>query len=806
MIGVLSDMSFTQLVNDALRNYQSTLALSRSALANSPLVTPTLVKDEASATADERGHGLRLVLQWAVSRLAPGAPAYTIGEYRPLDDPTWRDPRWWQYNILRHRYLEPLHPDDFVDGGRYTESLLALTGISSPDAFFDERNRAIRAVAERLRQQLIDGQGNPELQRLALQEALLPLEKQAEATRLLGIAATFDEIFPRMLLLEMAEEEQIERADKLLEFLLIQRFLLTGDEDASLWLSPTLRAYIYARQPKAVLPRRHRQAALYYAAQQNPLQTADHWQRARQPERAIAVLFQAADELVNEFQIGELIQALNQFGEQTLPPEQWRDLQILLSDLYRKSGQQEDALAACRRALKITQTPMQQARIYRRMGKLYEKHNPLHALGYYDEAAKRFSADDPELPYLLKDRGWLYILRRDWEKAEADLQQSLTALPAGREDVRADIYDALASLYRRRAEYDTAIRYARNALAIREARGEMERIAISFNNLGVIYLATQNYEHGIAAYREALAIFEKLGNVEPIAGAKMNIGCAYHRQGDLRKALPFYDQTLTLCTKVALPHLQAQAHYNMAEALAVLGEGQPARHHWQQGYAVSTEHGFQDQIEFFRQLLTQLPILQEDSASESALQTAEPALSALQTQFIPAEDQAILTLVEQQGQITPKVLMEATYISRATATRRLTRLVELGYLEKLGEGRGTYYCLANRTNAPEVTTVTATAVDLTAINRALAPLESNLRQDHAVAALGVLPIKPAPLVKLAVRFAEAPDLTRYLQLKRHLAQLLQMEVDLVLEEEGKLPLTETALSWLWTVKDRSVQV
>ena len=41
-IALVSDTSFTQLVNDALRNYQSTLALSRSDLASSPLVTATV--------------------------------------------------------------------------------------------------------------------------------------------------------------------------------------------------------------------------------------------------------------------------------------------------------------------------------------------------------------------------------------------------------------------------------------------------------------------------------------------------------------------------------------------------------------------------------------------------------------------------------------------------------------------------------------------------------------------------------------------------------------------------------------------
>ena len=94
-LGAISNSAFTQLVNAAFKQYQSTLALSRSPLASSTLVAPTLVKDEQSPTADERGRGLRLVLQWAVERLAPATLEYPLGTYRPFDDPAWRDPIWW---------------------------------------------------------------------------------------------------------------------------------------------------------------------------------------------------------------------------------------------------------------------------------------------------------------------------------------------------------------------------------------------------------------------------------------------------------------------------------------------------------------------------------------------------------------------------------------------------------------------------------------------------------------------------------------------------------------------------------------
>ncbi|MBW7885734.1 MAG: hypothetical protein H3C34_24510, partial [Caldilineaceae bacterium] len=69
----LSDPDFTQLVNEAYKSFGSILALSRSPLAASPLVAPTLVLDDVAPTAEERGRGLRLLLQWALEQLAPGA-------------------------------------------------------------------------------------------------------------------------------------------------------------------------------------------------------------------------------------------------------------------------------------------------------------------------------------------------------------------------------------------------------------------------------------------------------------------------------------------------------------------------------------------------------------------------------------------------------------------------------------------------------------------------------------------------------------------------------------------------------------
>jgi serine/threonine protein kinase len=114
-------------VKAAFASYDSLLELAQSPLAAPPLITPALILNDAAPTPDERGRALRLILRWAVNRLAPAPPRYPIGAYRPPDDPTWKDRLWWRYNLLRHRYLEPLHPDERLDEYGLIDSLIALT-------------------------------------------------------------------------------------------------------------------------------------------------------------------------------------------------------------------------------------------------------------------------------------------------------------------------------------------------------------------------------------------------------------------------------------------------------------------------------------------------------------------------------------------------------------------------------------------------------------------------------------------------------------------------------------------------------
>jgi tetratricopeptide (TPR) repeat protein len=761
-VDLLAPTTLLPLVNDALRTCQSLLALSRSPLANSPLVTPALVKDDVSPTAEERGGALWLALRWAIDKLAPAPATYPFGVFRPLDDPTWRDPRWWRYTILRHRYLEPLHPDEFTGGGRFTETLLALTGISSADVFYDERNRALGEVAEWLRRQLLENAWRDELQQLALQEALAPLEKQPQMRRLLAIAAAFDAVFPREQLLDLAARETLVQADAVLDAVIAQRFLLTGDGGANLWLAPPLRAHLYTRQPIREMQQRHRLIAAADEAQGRVLSAVRHHQRGGQDERAARLLLTAIDDLREEILPGALIEVIQALAMRRLDAGERYALYLLLSDLLHRAGKPEEALTASRQSLQAARTPEEQARVYRRIGKLYESRNQQHALRYYQQAIDRFPANAPELAEALKDRGWLYFLREDWRHAEADLLGALEVAPPEARALQGAIYDAMANLYRKTDDHTRAVSYAELALALREEDGDLLGVAKSHGNLGLLYRSSGDYPHAIAAYTEAMSTYARLGNQELAAVALLNIGAANFLAGDIEEAVRRYHASLAISRTLGLPLLEIKAHYNLAEAYAASASSTAAGEHWQLGMALCRGHAFDDQEQDFAELAATLGL--------AAPPRAEVAASAPLPGVLDPDEAAVLELAQREHRLTAQRLVEALHVSRATATRRLTTLAEKGYLHMEGKGRGVHYRLASVAQAKD-------AAPTATIEAALRALLPSLRQQFDVAAVG---LTPAPgVIRLVVRFQVTPPLEQFFELERHVSAALQTPVDLV---------------------------
>lgn len=703
----MADADFTRLVSEAFRNYASLLSLARSPLAHTSLVTPALVLDPLAPTPDERGRALRVLLRWAVMRLVPAPPRYPMGAWRPYTDDTWRDPLWWGYNLLRHRYLDPLPPDAREEG--FTDALLELTGIPDAQGYYKARTQAVEEVARFLREQLAYHAFDDDLRRLALEGLFRALRTYQPAAQLMGVAATFRGEFSRRLLLDLAQAEGLPDVAAALTYLLGQRLLQQGDGGTHLWISSPVQAYVHAQQPHSKRVRRHRRVANAYRAQGPPLRLAWHLRMAGDVESAARVLLEHAEALVGELQTPDLHAELAALEARQLPAGMWFRVQCLLWDLCRKLGDREGALLACRRALKAADGPTQQAQVYRRYGKLYEDYNQQQALAYYQMAVERFAPDDPELVDVLKDRAWVRMHLQGWEEAEADLCRAL-ALGQAQDvsatwRVQADIHNAFASLYRQQGDTARALEHAQTALSLRSEGGDPQRVAESWSNVALIYTEMGKTSAALAAYHESQATFEKLGNREAVAIVELNVGMALQLAGRLSEAIERYTGCLRTFEAIGVPLSQSQACFNLTESYLALGDEATARRYWRTGYRLGQEAGLEGELDWYRRLAREHPVLApastaatspppepdrvpasppEDAGDAGLPQDGEPLL---------AEEARALEIARAEGKVTPRRLMAVTGVSKATATRRLSGLMDRELLQRRGKGRGTHYVL-----------------------------------------------------------------------------------------------------------------
>lgn len=561
-------------------------------------------------------------------------------------------------------------------------------------------------------------------------------------------------------------------APNALAWLVERRYLLAGDEGTQLWLAPALRAQFRAEQLAVDWRRRHVRAAEDLARRGERLAAARHYQAAEHWAAAADLILQVAAQPGAEWTPAQLRPLLAAFPAGQPDAPRRRRLDALRVDTYAALGEIDAAIAAARAGLADAPAVSVQAELQRRLGKLYEKRNPLHALTYYNQAEALLAPGDPALPVLLKDRGWLHILQRDWVQAEADLTRGLALARGEQPMLRADLLDALASLHRNQREFPAAIACAQEALALREASGDLLAVAKSLGNLGLHYTAAGAYADAVAAHQEAMVTCRRLGNQEMAATAWLNIGMAQHLAGERAAAIAAYLACLALSREINLALAEVKALSNLAEACAELGQGEAAAAYWQQGLEAARRHQFTDQARYFEELAVQHPALR---ATRSAAASAPPPAAPPPAAPPPLTGAAAVTpvaahivaLAQTQGQVTPRLLVDALQISKPTATRYLRELVGQGLLVTHGKGRATCY------------TAPAAALAHDALRLAeLAALGNSLTEEFRLTALYVTP-PAADRQDIVAEFRPLPDLLTFLRLEQRLAEKLGQTVKLL---------------------------
>lgn len=667
--------TLVQYVSDAFANFGNSLLLSQSPLAVPEIIQSALILDSDSLAEDEKGLALQVVLRWSVLQLAPIPTSAANSAERSFDDPTWMSPLWWRFNILHHLYIDPLHPDQFLQDQKRVNSLISLMGIPSMDIFYDERKRGIREVADRLIW-LANSDNVKPIGRLMVETLIAPLWKESQT--LLGDAAMFREAFQLSWLKEITALPKSKVADEWNK--LRKRGLIRSETNRRFYVPKKVRLYLVEHYSGENLRGQHDQIGRFYCEEGAALAAAWHYQEGNRFREASTIILEHKDQWAQttDSDVDALKETLMRFDRATLPDYEWGEIQALLGRVLHKTGNTQDAITAIRQALQVSDDLTQKTNLYRQLGKLHEDKMPELALTYYSQA-DQICPDDSLRTELLKDRAWLYILQEEWNSAETDLTAALAL--ATTQTQQADINDAFAELYRLQNNLDKALSHAHTALISREESGDLLAVAKSYNNLGTLYNNSQQPSKGLAAHTESLRIINQIGNDELSAKALINIGTDYFKMDRFEEALKNYLSAHDKFTNLGMSRQIGISYYNLTEVLIELERYTEADHYLSAGFAHCNTHNLQVVKNYLEQLQTKIP------------QRSEISLS-----LKPAH-QLALELTRENQRLTRKSLIEASKqdqrfdrpLTTDTAKRRLADLVDNGILQKQGKGAGTYY-------------------------------------------------------------------------------------------------------------------
>ena len=238
-----------------------------------------------------------------------------------------------------------------------------------------------------------------------------------------------------------------------------------------------------------------------------------------------------------------------------IPGEEIAAVEEALGDVYERFGGYEPGLDAYVRALELMDGPLDEARLWRKIGISYER------LGRYDDAATALAM------------GIGCVL------AAPSVEEAVS--------VRAALEYALAGVSYRQTRYEDAIEHADRAIALAESTGDDGAVARASYIAGGAY-DDLGREGGRPYLERAIEIYERLGDDRGLSAALNNLGIHHYTRGRWNDSVALYRRSRAADERAGDP-LNAAVHANNeAEVLS------------DQGHLVDAEPLFREMVRISR--------------------------------------------------------------------------------------------------------------------------------------------------------------------------------------------------------------
>jgi len=203
-----------------------------------------------------------------------------------------------------------------------------------------------------------------------------------------------------------------------------------------------------------------------------------------------------------------------------------------------------------------------------------------------------FTFQIPSCKFRLGNLGSAYLLLGQYQKAIEFHQQSLAiAREIGDRFGESRSLNTLGLAYKSLGQYQKAIEFHQQSLAIAREIGDRLGEASFLGNLGLAYKSLGQYQKAIEFYQQQLAIAREIGYRSGEATCLGNLGVAYNSLGQYHKAIEFHQQQLAIAREIGDRNVEAKSLNGLGIAYFSLGQYQKAIEFYQQSLAIAREIG-----------------------------------------------------------------------------------------------------------------------------------------------------------------------------------------------------------------------
>jgi len=149
----------------------------------------------------------------------------------------------------------------------------------------------------------------------------------------------------------------------------------------------------------------------------------------------------------------------------------------------------------------------------------------------------------------------------------------------------------LGNVYRSLGEYQRAIEFHQQSLSLKRELGDRQGEADTLGNLGLVYTSLGEYQRAIEFHQQSLALTRELGDRQGEANALGNLGNVYRSLGEYQRAIEFHQQSLSLTRELGDRQGEATTLGDLGNVYYLLGEYQRAIEFHQQSLSLTRELG-----------------------------------------------------------------------------------------------------------------------------------------------------------------------------------------------------------------------